>query len=175
MTRADFESAVRTHQGMVYSIAHHFFGSSGVGEEIAQDVFLQLYQTKAAPISPAHLTAWLRRATVHRCIDATRRSAKRHELAVDRLPDIVDEAPMTDPLLRDTLGKLVASLPETPRMVIVLRYGEEMEMRDISEALDLPLRTVWSHLQRGLSLLREKAARCLRQPNAPERTHAPVR
>ena len=43
-------------------------------------------------------------------------------------------------------------------------------MKDISETLQLPVRTVWSHLQRGLSLLREKAARRLN-----EKDYAPVR
>lgn len=171
MTQADFESVLQTHQAMVYSIAYHFFGRSGVAEEVAQDVFLQLYQTKRPPSSPAHLTAWLRRVTVHRCIDTTRRSEQRHEVGVERLPDVADETTAPDPFLRDALRKLVVSLPETPRMVVVLRYGEDMEVADISEALQMPVRTVWSHLQRGVSLLREKAAR----HHLIERDHAPVR
>ena len=170
MTQAEFESALRTHQAMVYSIAHHFFGGSGVAEEVAQDVFLELFQAKRAPASPAHLTAWLRRVTVHRCIDATRRSGQRHEVLVDNMPEVADRTPTADPLLRDLLRALVASLPDTPRAVIILRYGEDMDVSDISETLELPERTVWSHLQRGIALLREKAARRLH-----EKDYAPVR
>ena len=170
MTQAEFETALRTHQAMVYSIAHHFLGGSGVAEEVAQDVFLELFQTKRAPASPDHLTAWLRRVTVHRCIDAARRSARRHEVHVDEMPEMTGETPVPDPLLREAVRALVASLPETPRAVIILRYGEDMDVNDISNALQLPVRTVWSHLQRGLSLLREKAARRLN-----EKDYAPVR
>ena len=170
MTEAEFESALRTHQAMVYSIAYHFFGGSGVAEEVAQDVFLELFQAKGSPGSPEHLTAWLRRVTVHRCIDATRRTGQRHEVLVDQMPEVADPALPPDPLLRDALRTLVASLPQTPRAAIILRYGEDMDVKDISETLQLPVRTVWSHLQRGLSLLREKAARRLN-----EKDYAPVR
>jgi RNA polymerase sigma-70 factor (ECF subfamily) len=170
MTEAEFESALRTHQAMVYSIAYHFFGGSGVAEEVAQDVFLELFQAKRPPGSTDHLTAWLRRVTVHRCIDATRRPGQRHEVLVDQMPEVADPALPSDPLLRDALRTLVASLPETPRAVIILRYSEDMDVNDISHTLQLPVRTVWSHLQRGLSLLREKAARRLN-----EKDYAPVR
>jgi RNA polymerase sigma-70 factor, ECF subfamily len=170
MTPAEFEAALRTHQAMVYSIAYHFFGGSGVAEEVAQDVFLELFEAKRAPGSPAHLTAWLRRVTIHRCIDATRRSGQRHEVSVENLPEVADRAPAADPLLRDLLRALVASLPDTPRAVIILRYGQDLDVNDISETLQLPVRTVWSHLQRGMSLLREKAARRLN-----EKDYAPVR
>ncbi len=53
---------------------------------------------------------------------------------------------------------MVGSLPETMRVAIVLRYGEDMTPDEISGLLDQPLATVKSNLQRGLKLLREKAA-----------------
>jgi RNA polymerase sigma-70 factor, ECF subfamily len=165
MTPADLESALRAHQAMVYSIACQFFGGSGIAEEVAQDVFLQLYQTAEPPRSAAHLTAWLRRVTVHRCIDLTRQTARKHEVAVDRIPDVPADTAVPDPLMRDQLRALIKSLPDTPRMVIILRYGEDMDVKDIAETLHLPLRTVWSHLQRGLALLRAKTAQLSLEKN----------
>jgi len=46
MTTAEFELIVRQHQGMVYSIAYNFFNNVAVAEEVAQDVFLQLYENR---------------------------------------------------------------------------------------------------------------------------------
>jgi RNA polymerase sigma-70 factor (ECF subfamily) len=51
---------------------------------------------------------------------------------------------------------LVASLPEKPRMVMVLRYQEDLMPEEIAGVLDMPVRTVKSHLQRSLAMLREK-------------------
>jgi RNA polymerase sigma-70 factor (ECF subfamily) len=59
------------------------------------------------------------------------------------------------------LRQFVASLPEKPRLVVILRYQEDMCAEDIAEVLAMPLATVKSHLQRSLALLREKVMRAL--------------
>jgi RNA polymerase sigma-70 factor (ECF subfamily) len=93
----------------------------------------------------------------------------RNEVQLDELMDLAENDTDTDPLLEERIQRLVASLPEKPRMIIVLHYGEDMDPEEIGEALDMPVRTVRSHLQRGLALLREKASRLLR-----EKTNEPV-
>jgi RNA polymerase sigma-70 factor (ECF subfamily) len=64
-----------------------------------------------------------------------------------------------DLFMAETLRKLTASLPEKPRMVVILRYQEDMDPVEISKTLDMPLNTVKSHLQRSLAMLREKLER----------------
>ena len=76
-----FAELVREHQGMVFSIAYHFLQDSALAEDLAQEVFLELYQGLAAIQSPAHLIYWLRRVTANRCIDQGRRKFRRRELA----------------------------------------------------------------------------------------------
>jgi len=41
-------------------------------------------------------------------------------------------------------------------MVMVLRYQEELMPEEIARVLEMPVRTVKSHLQRSLAMLREK-------------------
>src|SRR5258706_581973 len=69
-----FGALIREHQDMVFSIAWNFLHDRGRAEEIAQEVFLQLYRTLGEIETPAHLTFWLRRVTANRCIDESRRS-----------------------------------------------------------------------------------------------------
>jgi RNA polymerase sigma-70 factor (ECF subfamily) len=170
MTKAEFESAVHEHQGMVYSIACNYFRNDAIAEEIAQDVFLQLFESRLSVEFGSHCVAWLRRSTVHRCIDTLRRSSFRNEIQMDELPEVPVDVPETDPLLQERLQRLVASLPETPRAVLVLRFGEDMDADEIGQILQMPVRTVWSHLQRATALIREKAARYLK-----EKDNEPVR
>jgi RNA polymerase sigma-70 factor (ECF subfamily) len=118
-------------------------------------------EPEPAIASTAHLQSWLRRAVTHRCIDLARRKHTHLETQVDDLPDVAEEAPESDPLLDDRLRRLVASLPEIQRLVVILRFGEDMDSEEIAAALDLPSPTVRSHLQRALALLREKAPRVL--------------
>jgi RNA polymerase sigma-70 factor (ECF subfamily) len=68
---------------------------------------------------------------------------------------------LPDSMMRDTLRRIVATLPEKPRLVVQLRYQEDLDPTEIAEILDMPLNTVKSHLRRSLAILREKVGRCL--------------
>jgi RNA polymerase sigma-70 factor (ECF subfamily) len=46
-------------------------------------------------------------------------------------------------------------------MVVVMRYQEELMPTEIAEILGMPVRTVKSHLQRSLAMLREKIERSM--------------
>jgi RNA polymerase sigma-70 factor, ECF subfamily len=158
---------MQEHQSMVFSIALRILGDRSAAEEAAQDVFLELHGKLGDLASEDHVLYWLRRVTVHRAIDRVRRRERRPEVAMDwqdipDLPDLPDEPADVDPLLSRRLRQLVASLPEVPRTVLILRYQEDMSPEEIGGVLDMPVATVKSHLQRTLRLLREKAARVLR-------------
>jgi RNA polymerase sigma-70 factor, ECF subfamily len=56
------------------------------------------------------------------------------------------------------IEELLLALPEPLRIVVVLRYQEDMGPGEIADLLGQPVATVKSHLQRGLQLLRKKAA-----------------
>src|SRR5262249_1698358 len=117
-----------------------------------------LYENLDSVQSGSHCIAWLRRTTIHRCIDVWRRSSVQHEIQLEELPDFGAESSPSDPLLLQKLDRLIGSLPEKPRAVLVLRYGEDMDAEEIGRTLQMPVRTVWSHLQRATALIREKAA-----------------
>jgi RNA polymerase sigma-70 factor (ECF subfamily) len=155
-----FAEIVREYQGMVFSLAWHFLRDRAVAEELAQEVFLHLHQNLGSIQSPAHLTFWLRKVTSHRCIDQTRRQKVRPQISLDELPEPVAAPASSDPLLSDKLRRLVDTLPEKARMVVILRYQEDLEPAEIAETLKMPVNTVKSHLRRSLATLREKLARC---------------
>lgn len=148
-----FAEIVREHESMVYSIALHAVREMGVAEELAQDVFLQLYRRMGEIESAKHLVFWLRRVTAHRCIDFLRRTS-RTRTRLDEIPEPFEHPRQDDPLLRGRLRNLVAELPDTQRLAIILRYQEEMEPAEISAALSVPVSTIKSHLYRALTALR---------------------
>jgi len=154
----DFAEIVREHQAMVYSCAYHCLRDPALAEEVAQDVFLELHRHLGKLETPEHIRHFLRRVAAHRAIDQARR--RRPEYALETAPEPSSPAPESDPLLSETLRRLVASLPEKARMVIILRFQEDLDPADIASVLDMPVRTVKSHLQRSLELLRGKLARC---------------
>jgi len=156
----DFADIVRRHQSAIFSIALHFLADRSAAEELAQDVFLQLYANLATMKSEDHMKYWLRKVTAHRCIDYKRRR-KLPQVSLDDTPEPAAPAQLTDPFLARRLRQYVSSLPEKPRLVMILRYQEDMPTEDIAEILTMPLATVKSHLQRSLAMLREKVTRAI--------------
>jgi RNA polymerase sigma-70 factor, ECF subfamily len=155
-----FEWIVRRYQGMVFSLAYHFSHDRALAEDLAQEVFLDLYRNAASIKSPAHLEFWLRRVTVHRTIDHSRRNRIQFANLEDQAePQAV--AHESDPLMSAKLRQLLATLPPRRRMVVVLRFQEELELHEIAEIMEMPINTVKSYLQRSLAFLREKLIRCM--------------
>lgn len=160
-TAVEFAGLMKQHQAMVFSVAYHYLHSRDLAQEVAQEVFLSLHRNLASIQSPAHAGFWLRKVAVQRSIDEGRRRLRRPQVALDDVaePAVAAAASSGDPMLGETLRKLIATLAEAPRMVMILRYQEDLDPVEISEVLEMPLATVKSHLQRSLALLREKLAR----------------
>jgi RNA polymerase sigma-70 factor (ECF subfamily) len=153
--RLEFDDLVRRHQGMVFSIAFHFLQDRSAAEELAQDVFLQLYRHMPGLQSHEHVAFWLRRVAAHRCIDYARRR-KQPFLGLDAVAEPRARESTSDPLLSRRLRRLIASLSHKARLVMILRYQEDLTPDEIAAATGMPIATVKSHLQRSLAVLREK-------------------
>ena len=156
-----FEQIVRQHQGMVFSLACHYLRDRSLAEELAQEVFLNLHQNLHTIKSPEHLTFWLRKVTSHRCIDQTRRQKVRPQISLEDVAEPVAKSTENDLLLSELLRRVVDALPEKARMVVILRYQEDLDPSEIAGVLDMPLNTVKSHLRRSLLILRAKLSRTL--------------
>jgi RNA polymerase sigma-70 factor (ECF subfamily) len=162
-TATDFADLVRQHQGMVYSLALHFLHDAAAAEEVAQDVFVELHKNLGKLSSAEHITFWLRKVTSHRCIDRARRK-RWQQVRLEDVPEPRVDAARPDPLLTKNLRRLVASLPETARAVVILRYQEDLTPTEIADVLSMPVATVKSQLQRSLAILRDKVARVMDVP-----------
>ena len=150
-----FAELVERHEAMVYSLAWNFFGDRSRAEEIAQEVFLQLYRSLASIESDAHLLFWLRQVTTRRCIDQTRRTRMR-AVSLDDAGDLPSRERAADPLRDRRLRRLVQELPELQRAVVTLRYQEDLDPSEICRIVRMPVNTVKSHLHRALQALRRK-------------------
>jgi RNA polymerase sigma-70 factor, ECF subfamily len=174
-----FARLVRVHQRSVYGLALRALGSRMEAEDVAQDVFLQLHLGLGRLESAHHLAFWLRRTVSHRVIDRLRRRRRNPEVVgfgaggagpgdsssasrdVDSTGaatvaadvDLV-ESPGLDSLLVRRLEERVAELPVVARLVLTLRYQEDLDPAQIARMLDLSVNTVKSHLKRSLARLR---------------------
>jgi RNA polymerase sigma-70 factor, ECF subfamily len=150
-----FAEIITRHEAMVFSLAYHFFNDRGRAEEVAQDVFLQLYRNLSAIESEAHLLFWLRQVTTRRCIDLARRSRLK-AVSLEDAGEIRAKEKSADPLLDRRLKQMIEELPEMQRAIVTLRYQEDLDPSDICRIVNMPVNTVKSHLHRALQVLRKK-------------------
>jgi RNA polymerase sigma-70 factor (ECF subfamily) len=167
---AAWEMLVKGHTRRVYGLCYRFTGSDGEAQDIAQDVFLRVFQSlKSFRAGEGSFAVWLTRLTRNLLIDHYRRGK------MQRITDSIDEQlPMleekssvetkTDSMLAgreasEILQKALQKLPPDLREAVILRDLEELEYREIAQVLKVPEGTVKSRLNRG----RAELARVLRR------------
>lgn len=167
---AAWEELVRTHTRRVYATCYRFTGSDSAAQDLTQEVFLRVFRTLGSfRAGEGSFAVWLTRLTRNLLIDHYRRN--RLERASDsleeQLPLLEEKSAMgartegmlagreASELLQEALQKLSPELRET----VILRDIEEMEYREIAQALNVPEGTVKSRLNRG----RAELAKILRR------------
>lgn len=146
---------------MVFSIGWHFLRDRVAAEELAQEVFLQLHTKWSSMKSGDHILFWLRKVTSHRAIDFARRQKSRGETSLEETTEPTALERVHDTFLSGYLQRMIASLPERQRMIVVLRYQEDMDIEEIAETLSMKPATVKTQLFRAIELLRAKTSKRL--------------
>ncbi len=174
VTDAEFAALFDTYKDRVYSIALRFTADHAVALDIAQETFLKLYSSLNTFRGEAAFDSWLFKIVVNRCLDYQRR--KRRWLPfLDDIAGRVDAllgAPQTPTALEDLLKqemqsqvqRTIARLAPELRIVIVLRYTENLAYEDIAEILGCPLGTVASRLNRAHKILERRLSHLNTKP-----------
>lgn len=165
-----FAALVRRHQRSVYSLSLRMLSDRFQAEDLAQEVFLQLYRSIQSVESEAHLSFWLRRVTMNRAIDRLRREPPLTEAALAEADALAIEPAEVDPILERRLRGLLRELPPAARAVVLLRFQEDLDPTEIARTLKMPVNTVKSHLRRSLAALREQLAGAGGDANDPKAT-----
>lgn len=151
-----FAALVRAHQGSVFSIGLRMLNRRDAAEDLAQDVFLQLYRKLDGIESLEHLGFWLRRVAANLAIDWLRRLPYTNTQPLDETTEVPALESAQDPLMDRELGKLISELAPQARAVMLLRYQEDRDLAEIGAMLDMPVNTVKSHIKRSLTTLRSR-------------------
>jgi RNA polymerase sigma-70 factor, ECF subfamily len=134
---ADFDALVVRHQSMVYSLALHSLRDEAAAEDVAQEVFLELHRHLSRIESPDHIRFWLRQVASRKCIDAIRRRRYRNHVPLELIAEPAHEGRPSDSLASRAIQREIESLPAHHRVMVILRYQEDMDPMEIAELLGL--------------------------------------
>ena len=166
--RAAFHAIVERHRPMVYRVAYQFAGNHHDADDIAQEVFIKVYQSLARFRRDAQFTSWLYRIAMNACIDHRRRQTP--HLAHRELEDpelALESAAAGEPGPEDcaagaelgvALQAAVDQLPPRQRLIFVMRHHEGLKLHEIASALGLQDGTVKRQLHTAVHRLRRVLA-----------------
>jgi RNA polymerase sigma-70 factor, ECF subfamily len=136
---AGFDQLMREHEARVFSIALRFTGRRADAEELTQDVFIQVHSALGRIVDAEHLKRWLLRTVTHRCLNRLRDQRRRPQLVpMETLPrEAEPAAPESgfDALADSHLRRLLLDLSPEARLVLLLRFQEDLDPSDIAAAL----------------------------------------
>ncbi|MGN1089817.1 MAG: RNA polymerase sigma factor [Huintestinicola sp.] len=145
---SEYEDAVREHSEMIYRLALAGTGNVHDAEDVTQDVFLKLLNSKKAFSDDEHRKAWLIKVTVNQ-VKLLRRSAWFRKRNRDEIPEIADG----DDLCTDTENKIVyeavMSLKKEMRLTVILYYYYDYPCGEIAKMTGTKEATVRTRLRRA--------------------------
>ncbi len=121
----------------------------------AEDVLIQAF-TKLARSNlngPGNVKAWLYRVATNECYKWFRRN--REQVGNGDLPEPQNNEADRDPIRELKIQRLLGGLPETHRVVVVMKFYESLSYQEIADVLCIPLGTVKSRMHDGLKRLRQ--------------------
>lgn len=158
-----FRELIERYKNYVYSLIFRMVGHQETAEDLAQEAFIKVYRSLPGFRGDAKFSTWLYRLTMNLVKDYRRSQQRRPYLVLlDKMKDwLVDwkETPEDHALKneeRQEVGQLLDSLSDKYRMVMYLYHYRQLSYQEISEILNLPLKTVETRLYRGKALLKER-------------------
>ncbi len=173
---AAFREIVESSQDLVYNTAFGIVQNAEDAEDVAQEVFVQVYESIHSFKGESKLSTWLYRITISKAMDHIRRRNRKKRFAfVKNLFSDQNEALVHPPdfnhpgVILDnreksaTLMKAVSDLPENQRIAFTLHKIEGLSYQEISEVMETTVSSVESLMHRAKTNLKKTLENFYRQ------------
>ena len=165
LDRGDFRAALTVlmdaYGADIYRFCRHFAGDPQLAEDLRQVVFMQAFEALPQFSRRSTLRAWLYGIARNRCLDAAkgrRRWRKRFQLTDAPAERVAGPAPdptdLDQPLLHRALAHCLGRLDAELRMLVLMRYSEELSYVELAQAFATKPATLQARVSRAMPGLR---------------------
>jgi RNA polymerase sigma-70 factor (ECF subfamily) len=166
-----FTELVEKYKQPVMNMVYRTLRDATEAEDLAQNVFVQVYKSAYRYKSSAKFTTWLFTIARNLCLNEIRRRSRHPAESLDATHTEQDDQPVRqfedkktfsppESLLHGELEKkiteVLAGLPENQRTAILLCRQEELSYEEIADVLGCSLSATKSLIHRGRETLKEK-------------------
>jgi RNA polymerase sigma-70 factor (ECF subfamily) len=167
-----FEELVERHKQRVFNIAYRYLGNVHDAEDVAQQIFINIYNAKRSYSPRAQFTTWLYTVCKNACLK-TFRKKRLNTASIDadvnleentvslQIPDPNASTPLEN-MMNDERDQMVQeaiySLPDNQKMVVILYRYEGLSYEEIAEITKFSVKAVKSLLHRARVNLKESLA-----------------
>jgi RNA polymerase sigma-70 factor, ECF subfamily len=150
-----FERLVPAYRRRVFGLAYGILRDRAAAEDLAQEVFVKLWQALPRYDGRAKLSTWIYAITRNAAVSALRgrrRSVSLSDPVV--LAEVESIAAAADATPADAgLRRRIEALPQKQRLAITLYYLDERPVGEVAEMMGMPVNTVKTHLHRARASL----------------------
>jgi len=165
-----FMKLYKMYEKYLYSLCFNYVQNPHDALDMVQEIYIKIFKNinKFDTDMPFH--PWIRKISVNTCLNFTR-TIKNNVISMNaNINDTEDEIPLEDTFAskENVLEEIINSetktiikrylneMPEEYRMVILLRYYEELSYNEIAEIIGKPLGTIKTEIYRAKAILRKK-------------------
>ena len=167
--RQAFDDLIRKHEKRAYQYAYRLTSNPDEACDVVSEAFIRVYGALQNFKGNSAFSTWLYRILTNCFLDLRKKERSRPTVSLDQgiasegqelERQIEDDGPSPDDLAERNERErrfefAVDSLPEYQKAMIVMYHSEGLAYEEIAEALDLPIGTVKSRLNRARLTLRE--------------------
>jgi RNA polymerase sigma factor (sigma-70 family) len=177
-----FKSLVTNYQDLVYNTALGVVQNSEDAEDVAQEVFIQVYRSIDQFKGDARLSTWIYRITTTKALDHLRSRKRKKRFAFitslfgpndELVHEPVDFQHPGVALDRKEqaalLFQMIAQLPENQKVAFTLHKTEELSYQEIADVMQISVSAVESLLFRARQNLRKLLEKYYQQNNSQDK------
>lgn len=165
-----FQTLVEQHQDLVVNTCYGFLRNRDDADDLAQEVFVEVYRALQTFREEAKLSTWLYRIAVNKCLNQIKKKKRRRWIrslqtafgGEEEAEEIADES-MMNPLAdleqqerAKILQQAIAALAENQRIAFTLSKFDDLSYQEIAEVMGTTVSAVESLLNRAKKNLQKK-------------------
>lgn len=167
--RSAFDALVHAYEAKAFQYAMRLTRDSDLAADIVSEAFVRVYNSIGNFRGQSAFGTWLYRILTNCYLDNRKRDKSRFNTSLDSTVQIEsgeverqfqDDRPGPDEeaersARENAIQEALSQMPEYQKAMLVMYHVENLSYEDIAEALDLPLGTVKSRLNRARLSLRD--------------------